>query len=112
MLAGEHRVLYIHGEIAAPQEFDLSQAEKIYVPLARDRRQNYESSGVPADKYCRSRVCCWNPNLRTLREFSYWKVAKKESDKIAKPTIGCFNSGAYPREHVSQIILMIKHILQ
>lgn len=108
MLSGDHRVAYIHGEIAAPREFDLSGAEKIYVPLS-ETSEKMITAGIAPSKIETTGLML-EPELEAQRGLII-TARRMRIGKIDKPVIGCFNSGAYPREHVDQMVKIIKYIL-
>jgi hypothetical protein len=101
-------VFYIHGEIAAPMEFILNKAEKIYVPL-EETAQHMRAQGVPAE-IIEITGLMLEPELMGKAKLIQAERLKR-INAGARPTFGFFNSGAYPKEHVKQIMKGINHIL-
>ena len=107
LLGASHRLIYIHGEIAAPQEFELAQAERIYVPLQETARRMI-TAGVASTKIETTGLML-EPELEKKRDLIINSRHKRIADG-SKPVIGCFNSGAYPRLHVENILKLITHV--
>jgi len=108
LLGASKRVIYIHGEIAAPQEFVLSRAQKIYVPL-RETAQRMIAAGVPSEKIEMTGLML-EPELENKRQL----IIESRHNRLKNnhpPVIGCFNSGAYPRRHVENMVKLIRQVL-
>jgi len=109
ILADRCRVFYIHGEIAAPMEFILNNARKIYVPL-EETAIKMRTQGVPAE-IIEITGLMLEPELVTKAE----RIQSERLKRIeagSKPTFGFFNSGAYPKEHVKRIKQGINYVLE
>ncbi|HDS00783.1 MAG TPA: hypothetical protein ENO22_08475 [candidate division Zixibacteria bacterium] len=103
------RVYYIHGEIASPLEFDFSRSEKIFVPL-QETADAFISGGIPGDNIVVTGLML-EPELASKTDLiKAERLDRLEAGETA--TIGFYNSGAYPKSHVWQIIEGAEHILK
>ncbi len=103
------RVFYIHGEIASPLEFDISNAEKILAPLQKTA-DAFTAAGISRDKIIITGLML-EPELAAETELiNAERLNRLESG--GKTTIGFYTSGAYPKIHVWQIIEAADHILK
>ncbi len=109
ILADVCRVFYVHGEIAAPAEFILNKAEKIYVPL-EETAKTMRAQGVP-ENIIEITGLMLEPELAATAELIQAERLKR-IEAGTRPTFGFFNSGAYPKEHVRQIMNGIEYILE
>jgi len=103
------RVFYVHGEIASPLEFDISSAEKIFVPL-KETADALISGNVHKDKIIITGLML-EPEIAAEANGIRSQRMKRISEGI-QPTAGFFNSGAYPREHLWQVIEAAEHLLK
>jgi hypothetical protein len=102
MLGDHHRVLYLHGEIAAPRESAVPKAERVYVPLP-ETHERMQSMGVPQDALLQTGLVL-EPELCIDRD----ETARKRIERLQSNqplTAGFFISGAYPAQHVKMIAL-------
>jgi len=100
ILKDEHRVFYLHGEIAAPGESGVPGVEKVYVPLPV-AREKMIARGVDAEALVTTGLVL-EPELCTGLE----DVVRRRMQRLASPgplTVGFFISGAYPRRHIELI---------
>jgi hypothetical protein len=103
------RVYYIHGEVASPLEFDIFRSEKIFVPL-QETAESFISMGIPEDRIIVTGLML-EPELAAKSDLiKAERLNRLEAGKRA--TIGFFNSGAYPKPHVWQIIECAEHMLK
>jgi hypothetical protein len=108
MLKDYHRVLYLHGEIAAPRESAVLEAARVYVPLP-ETGERMRSMGVPQDSLVHTGLVL-EPELcgdrdRTAGE----RIERLETNRPL--TVGFFISGAYPAHHIRMIVLAAKSCL-
>jgi len=109
ILASDHRVFYLHGEIAAPRESAIRGLERIYVPLA-ETRDKMVARAVEASSI-RVTGLVLEPELPDGLE----QVVVQRRDRIAsgRPlTIGFFISGAYPPGHIALMTLAAQSCLE
>lgn len=109
LLAGTCRIFYIHGEVAAPIEFDISSAEKIFVPLQKTADILAEGK-VPKDRIEITGLML-EPELAENADDIRAQRLKRIVDGV-KPTAGFYISGAYPKAHLWQIIEGAEHFLK
>lgn len=109
LLAGTCRVFYVHGEIASPLEFDISPAEKIFVPLQKTA-DGLIAGNVPKDRITITGLML-EPELADDADDIRALRLKRIVDGV-KPTAGLYNSGAYPKAHLWQIIEGAEHFLK
>jgi hypothetical protein len=103
------RLYYIHGEVASPLEFDISSSEKIFVPL-QETAKSFISMGIPEDRIIVTGLML-EPELAAKSDLiNAERLNRLEAGKRA--TVGFYNSGAYPKPHVWQIIEGAEHILK
>ncbi|NIP41327.1 MAG: hypothetical protein GWO41_03965, partial [candidate division Zixibacteria bacterium] len=103
------RVFYIHGEVASPLEFDISRSEKIFVPL-RETAEAFISMGISEDRIIVTGLML-EPELTAKCDLiKAERLNRLEAGKRA--TTGFYNSGAYPKPHVWQIIEGADYILK
>ena len=97
LLAGQNRVIYQHGELAAPDESLVTRCEKTLVPL-ESTAVAFQSAGVEPSRLAVTGQCIEplliNPAGRAFDE----RIARLSSDKPL--TVALFSSGAYPTDHV------------
>ncbi|MCK4657206.1 MAG: hypothetical protein KAT85_09225 [candidate division Zixibacteria bacterium] len=103
MLREQHRVFYLHGEIAAPRESAVTGIERVYVPLPETLEKMLDA-GVDRNSLVATGLVLEPELCADLSE-----VARKRTERIDAPdfplTVGFFISGAYPKKHVE---LMLK----
>ncbi len=109
LLAGTCRIFYIHGEIASPLEFDISMAEKIFVPL-QETADGLIKGNVPKNQIAITGLML-EPELAENADDIRALRLKRIVDGV-KPTVGFYNSGAYPKAHLWQIIEGAEHFLK
>jgi hypothetical protein len=98
LLAGRNRVIYQHGELAAPNESLVTQCEKIFVPLDSTAAV-FRSAGAESSHLAVIGQCI-EPALVSLAGPAFDKrITRLSSDKPL--TAALFSSGAYPTNHVS-----------
>lgn len=98
MLKKEHRVFYVHGEIAAPPESAVRDIERVYVPLGATA-EKMRSYGVDPEYIVKTGLVLEPMILNDLSGVIFDRQVRLDS-RDAKPAVGFAISGAYPREHV------------
>ncbi|MBU1319909.1 MAG: hypothetical protein KKH67_12035 [candidate division Zixibacteria bacterium] len=102
MLKSDHRVFYLHGEIAAPRESVTSGVERIYVPLP-ETAEKMRSQGVDADSLFETGLVLEPELLADVDEVVNARLARIERH-YTPLTIGFFISGAYPKRHIDLML--------
>lgn len=98
ILQPDHRVFYLHGEIAAPRESAVDALERIYVPVA-ETKAKMTARGVDPDSILETGLVLEPEILNGLETTIENRRRRIESDQPL--TIGFFISGAYPRRHAA-----------
>ena len=102
MLKEQHRVLYLHGEIAAPRESAVTGIERVYVPLP-ETREKMLNAGVGRNSLVETGLVL-EPELCADLDESVEKRIERINAPDSPLTIGFFISGAYPKRHVELMI--------
>ncbi len=103
------RVLYIHGEIAAPGECAIRGVEKIFVPLS-ETRDKLVSAGADASRIIVTGLVIEPDLVEHSKEAFQIRLKRfKSNDSL---TIGFFTSGAYPLAHMEKIIAGVKSVVK
>jgi len=105
MLKDEHRVFYLHGEIAAPTESGVLGIERIYVPLP-ETREKMCAMGISAGSLMETGLVLEPELCENICEVVQKRIARVESTQPL--TVGFFISGAYPKRHVDLIVEGVK----
>jgi len=109
LLGQSCRVHYLHGEIAAPAEFDYLSAEKIYVPLLYTA-ERIGGLGISTEKLFITGLML-EPELAGRGDMlsAMRRERMLRGDQI---TVGFFNSGAYPKAHLVGILESCEFLLE
>jgi hypothetical protein len=108
ILADVCRTWYIHGEIAAPPECAIKGIEKIFVPL-EETKDRLISFGADPETIVVTGLMI-EPGLVETAEKSFQDRLKRiESSQPL--TVGFFTSGAYPKEHMKEILWGAKSVI-
>jgi len=99
MLKGRYRVLYLHGEIAAPKE-SVVDAFQIFVPLS-ETKERFVASGINEKKILVSGLMI-EPEFLPIAEKGFRERIRRLKNK-KRLTIAFFSSGAYPKVHLKKI---------
>jgi hypothetical protein len=102
MLKGQHRVFYLHGEIAAPAESVVIGCERIYLPIAQTGAKMI-AMGVPESDIVQSGLVL-EPELLEGLDEAVQRRADRMKDRQPL-TVGFFISGAYPVGHIRLMLL-------
>jgi hypothetical protein len=109
ILKGNHRVYYIHGEIAAPRESAVRGLERIYVPLPETAAKMI-ARGVNAESLLETGLVLEPEILTDLDGIVQRRIQRIESN--VPLTVGFFISGAYPSRHISLITSAVRSCIQ
>lgn len=102
LLAPVCRVVYLHGEIAAPESAAIAEPELILVPLEATA-QRFEVLGISRAKLALTGLVI-EPQLLAKAETAFHKrLARYRTDQPL--TVALFTSGAYPQPHMKAIYL-------
>jgi hypothetical protein len=101
-------VFYIHGEIASPMEFDISKCKKIFVPL-NETADNMIAGGLSDEIFDITGLMLEPELVDNINQIQNDRISRIKTSH--KPAFGFFTSGAYPKEHVKQILDGIRYIL-
>lgn len=109
MLSAQNRVVYQHGEMAAPPEALVTGCLKILVPF-RETAEVFERSGVPSENVAVTGQCIESALVEKC-EAAY----RRRLDRLAgkEPlTVALFTSGACPARHLEKLHLMTRALFQ
>ncbi|MCX7732030.1 MAG: hypothetical protein N2248_02565 [candidate division WOR-3 bacterium] len=102
------RVVYLHGEVAAPESAAIAEAELILVPLEPTARR-FEALGISRAKLAVTGLII-EPQLLARAETAFHnRLARYRTDQPL--TVAFFTSGAYPRPHMTAICLAARSCL-
>ncbi|MCP4567545.1 MAG: hypothetical protein GY841_08200 [FCB group bacterium] len=109
MLSAQNRVVYQHGEMAAPSEAMVTGCTKILVPF-KETAGVFERSGVSSESVTVTGQC-----IESALAQKSGLVYRRRLDRLAgkEPlTVGLFTSGACPARHLSKLHLMARALFQ
>ncbi|MEO0025262.1 MAG: hypothetical protein ABIK54_00660 [candidate division WOR-3 bacterium] len=108
LLAPVCRVVYLHGEIAAPKSAAIAEAELILVPLEPTARC-FEALGISSERVAVTGLLI-EPQLLARAETAFHsRLARYRTDQPL--TVAFFTSGAYPRPHMKALCLAARSCL-
>jgi len=101
ILAHQNKIIYQHGELAAPPEAIVEGCYRIFVPTSRTA-QAFIERGIPMQRLFVTGQCLEN-GLSESAEINY----RRRLDRFREEgplTAGLFSSGAYPRDQVRKLV--------
>lgn len=107
MISPQRKVLYVHGEIAAPGEAAVSCAEVIFVPL-QETKAAFVEIGLDPSRIIVSGLCI-EPGLTEKANDSF----EKRCERLARKEVltgAFFSSGAEPPLHIRKIAKALKSL--
>ena len=100
ILSGQNRVIYQHGELAAPSESLVKGCVKILVPTA-GTAAIFTASGI-APEIIEVTGQCVEPDLVAIAEDAFnQRIMRLDGEQPLN--VALFSSGAYPREHLQKL---------
>lgn len=102
------RVVYLHGEIAAPESAAIAEAELILVPLEPTARR-FEALGISRAKLAVTGLIIEPQLLAEAETAFYQRLGRYHTEQPL--TVAFFTSGAYPRPHMRAICLAARSCL-
>ncbi len=98
ILSGVNRVIYQHGELAAPDEAIVRGCEKLLVPL-KETEQIFKRARIVENKIIVTGQCVETGLVPLARTAFDKRMERLNGDQPL--TVALFSSGAYPRDHLN-----------
>lgn len=109
ILSGQNRVIYQHGEMAAPAESLVGECDRILVPL-EETAGVFRGAGIADEKLVVTGQCI-ETDLLPLAENAYENRLERIRGE-GYLTAGLFSSGAYPARHMRRLRLAARSLLR